>query len=430
ASLALVLAIDKSGSMAGDKLERAKEAALATAALLPEDAYLGVIGFDVEASRIVRLSRARPDPSAISRLAAGGGTALFPALDAAYTDLAGVRAQRKHVVVLTDGQTQEEALAELVRAMHADGITVSAVGLGADVQRGLLEAVAKLAQGRAYFTRDPSQVPRLFVAEAERVARSLVVEHEIRVRQVAQAAFLRGVAIADAPPLRGFVRTVAKPHMTVLATDDGAPLLARMRYGEGWSLAWTSDLKPRWSAPWFAWPLQAQLFAQLVREHMRASETLVLEPHFVGDELQVTAEVSDERGRFVDGLTGTVEVRRDREPPREVPFEAVAPGRYVARVRGPIDAGASYALRAHLGERRGRATVVPPTSSAGSRLMTAALLTGGGRLPTPTPPLSGGRDAPPLALAPTLLWAALAGFLLDVGARRLGRSEPRRRRGA
>ncbi|HEX5656284.1 MAG TPA: VWA domain-containing protein [Polyangiales bacterium] len=407
ASLALVLAIDKSGSMAGDKLERAKEAALATAALLPEDAYLGVIGFDVEATRIVRLARAGADVSAIGKLGAGGGTALFPALDAAYGDLAAVRAQLKHVVVLTDGQTQEEALGELVRAMHADGITISTVGLGEDVQHGLLSELAKLARGRAYFTRDPSQIPRLFVEETERVARSLVVERAIGVRQVAPAAFLRGVAIGSAPPLRGFVETRARPGTTLLAAGD-APILARMRVGEGWSLAWTSDLKPRWSAPWFAWPGHAQLFAQLVREHMRRADGLTLELRPVGGQLEVSSDVVDDRGRFVNGLTGTVELDG-----ASVPFEQVAPGRYSARVA----AHAGATVRARIGDRRGSRSVPPVRAEGSGRalLETAARLTGGGPVPTVIPATD---PAPPRPLWPACLWVALGAFLLDLTHRR------------
>ncbi|MET0287484.1 MAG: VWA domain-containing protein [Polyangiales bacterium] len=393
ASLALVLAIDKSGSMAGDKLERAKEAALATAALLPDDAYLGVIGFDVEATRIVRLARARAEPSAIARLAAGGGTALFPALDAAYADLAGVRAQLKHVVVLTDGQTQEEALGELVRAMHADGITISTVGLGEDVQRGLLSELAKLARGRAYFTRDPSQIPRLFVEETERVARSLVVERAMTVTQVGAASFLRGVPIGQAPALRGFVRTGARPN-TLLLASDGAPVLARMRVGEGWSLAWTSDLKPRWSAPWFAWPAHGRLFAQLVREHMRRVDTLSPRARVVDGQLEVHCDVLDDRGRFVNGLTGSAQAEA-----RSAPFQQVAPGRYVARLEAP--AGAT--VQARLGDRRG-STSVPtarPWSGGRSLLEMAARLTGGGPVPRELPTRS---SAPPPPRWPTRIW--------------------------
>jgi Ca-activated chloride channel homolog len=447
ASLALVLAIDKSGSMAGDKLERAKEAALATAALLPADAYLGVIGFDVEATRLVRLSRARPHDTLvqeIGKLGAGGGTALFPALDAAYADLAGVRARVRHLVVLTDGQTQEEALGELVRAMHADGITISTVGLGEDVQRGLLGELAKLARGRAYFTRDPSQVPRLFVEEAERVGRSLVVERAIRARQVGQAAFMRGITIASAPALRGMVSTRARPgaHL-ILESDAGEPLLARMRVGEGWSLALTTDVKPRWSAPWFAWAAHPQLFAQLVREHMRRpdSQQLALQTQLVGDQLELLVDVIDEQGQFVNELTGTVEVGHDSEPSRSFPLQASAPGRYQARV--PAAALGSYRLRARLtspngSERRGGTNVSRafsveyshPFAPAVGLLQAAARLTGGGPLPPSMQALTDSRrDAAnngPAPLWPALIWLALATFLVDVALRRLSVAGRRR----
>lgn len=65
----------------------------------------------------------------IGRIAARGGTNIFPALDAAYQDLAVTRARIEHVILLTDGQAPEQGIPELTQAMRAEGITVSTVGL-------------------------------------------------------------------------------------------------------------------------------------------------------------------------------------------------------------------------------------------------------------------------------------------------------------
>ncbi len=460
-SLALLLAIDKSGSMAGDKLERAKEAAVATAELLGADAYLGVIGFDAEPLRVVRLSVAH-ERAAVARevgtLAAGGGTALFPALDAAYNDLAGVRARVKHVVVLTDGQTEEESLPELVQSMRADGITLSTIGLGEDVHRGLLGELARLGGGRAYFTRDPARVPRLFTSEAELVARSSTVEEYVRAERVAPAAFLRGVSIENAPFLRGYVATRARsaPAQVILASERQEPLLARMRVGLGWSLAFTSDVKPRWSADWYRWPPLSKLLAQLVREHMRRGpeELPPIAARIEGDALVADVDVLDARERFVNGLTGELEVRHEGGARQSVPLMQLAPGRYQARV--PIDQLGSYTLEARLGrpgveagasarERSGEAPYLargsvahpfpaeyrPPFGADAALLRAAGEATGGGELPTPerlfAPRAPERRVERKLERWQPLLWFVLGAFLLDVAARRL---PPLRRRRA
>jgi len=124
--------------MNGQKIELAKEAAKATAELLSADDYIAVIGFDSQPERVVRMQSARNRLRIlrdIGRLSARGGTAIFPALDMAYQDLSVTRARIKHVILLTDGQTQERGITELTQVMRAEGITVSTVGLGAGATR-------------------------------------------------------------------------------------------------------------------------------------------------------------------------------------------------------------------------------------------------------------------------------------------------------
>ena len=57
-SLALVLVIDKSGSMLGQKMELTKEAAVATVGLMSDRDSVGVIAFDGAAHEIVNLTPA------------------------------------------------------------------------------------------------------------------------------------------------------------------------------------------------------------------------------------------------------------------------------------------------------------------------------------------------------------------------------------
>ena len=478
-SLALVLAIDKSGSMAGDKLERAKEAAIATAELLAPDSYLGVIGFDAEPTRIVRLALVSPRTVArsVGLLVGGGGTALFPALDAAYADLAGVRARKKHVVVLTDGQTQEESLDALADSMRADGITISTIGLGEDVNRGLLLQLAARAGGRSYFTRDPARIPRLFAEEAELLARSSVVEARQRVLRALPADFLKGIAIEGAPALGGYVATRPRPAPAelILQSERGEPILARMRVGLGWSLALTTDVSARWSADWYRWRQLSTLFAQLVREHQRADPgaSLPIETRLEGDTLVAAIDVLDERARFVNDLTGQLSAENDRGLTRTAELSVRAPGRYEARV--PLAELGSYTLRARL-ERapddaadggRGRpgargpslgpagaeaasgpgeprvvlaagsaslpfpAEYRPPFAPDTTRLARAAERTGGGALPAPEALLAaGGRLAEQRRERwQPLVWTMLALFLMDLVARRARLPTARARQG-
>ena len=65
--------------------------------------------------------------------------------------------------------------------------------------------------------------------------------------------------------LGGYLVTSPKDLAEVMLVSDAAdPLLARWQYGLGRAVAWTSDLRGRWSDAWLNWPGTAQLFNGLV----------------------------------------------------------------------------------------------------------------------------------------------------------------------
>lgn len=356
-SLALGLVIDKSGSMQGVKMELAKEAASATAEMLGPEDYIEVVGFDSQPTRIVRMQSARNRLQIlrdIGRLTPRGGTAIFPALDMAYQDLVVTRARIKHVILLTDGQTQESGIPEIVQAMYAEGITVSFVGLGSDTNRALLSHLASLGGGRAYFTSDPHNIPRIFMRETSHVARSNVVEEYFQPSVADPADFLRGIDLQRAPFLHGYVATRAKPTpaQVTLVSDLGEPILARWRVGLGWSLAWTSDVKNRWSVEWLRWPGYSRFWVQLVREHMRQRrrQTLDMTAEVRGGEARVVVDAIGQGDELLNGLTSTVHVEGPMgggdaaRVSADHELRQTAPGRYEARF--PLEQYGSFVLTA------------------------------------------------------------------------------------
>jgi len=440
-SLALALVIDSSGSMSGQKMELAKEAAKATAELLATEDSLVVIGFSGRPERIVRMQSARNRQKIarnIGRLNARGGTAIFPALDLAYQDLIVTRAKVKHVILLTDGQTQEVGIQPLVQQMVAEGITVSTVGLGGDVNRTLLQTAANLGGGRAHFTSDPHNVPRIFMRETTTVGRSNMVEEYFQPHVVDRADFLSGIPIGSAPMLRGYVATEAKPRpvQVVLQSDLGEPVLARWHVGLGWALAWTTDLEARWAADWLRWAAFPRFMGQLVREHMRADSSteypMAVERR--GDDLHVSVDALDSADRFINDLhsTLTVESSGDGQSTHsEYPMRQIAPGRYGVRVPlrafGPLELRVDHRRDGVL-QARSRGQYVHPypreyavEAAGGEPLAAAAAITGGKSSPSLDEAFSAGseRITAHEELWPKLLWLALVVFFLDLLLRRV-----------
>jgi uncharacterized membrane protein/uncharacterized protein YegL len=443
-SLALALVIDRSGSMAGDKIELAKEAARATADLLSADDSLGVIGFDSVPERIVRMQSAGNRVAIqrdIGRLAARGGTAIFPALDMALSDLSVTRARLRHVILLTDGQTQEPGIDDLVSLMRGEGITISTVGIGSDVNRALLEEVADAGGGRAYFTSDAHNIPRIFTHETTTAMQNGAVEDYVAAHLVTPAAFLRTVPLDAAPLLRGYVATQmrAAPAEQILRSDLGEPLLARMHVGLGWTLAWTSDVTNRWAVDWVRWSGFSPFFGGLVREHMRErhAEELPIEASMRGDVARVVIDALDEGDAFVNDLDSIAHLVGPMSAPVaerttiDVPLAQVAPGRYEGETRLPRFG--AYAIAAE--HRRDGAVVAQSTGSVvypfapeyaalepNGDLLTALDMATGGRSYGAASDVFDTRDEHLLGredVRPPFFLAALALFVVDLLLRRV-----------
>jgi Ca-activated chloride channel family protein len=350
-NIALVLVVDRSGSMQGPKLEAAKESARVTVEVLSPRDLVSVVVFDNDPMTLVRLQKAANRSrisSDISRLQSGGGTNIFPALREAYEILQGANAKVKHVILLSDGEAPYDGIADLVSEMRDSRITVSAVGIGT-ADRNLLNMIADGGGGRLYMTDDLGALPRIFMKETTEAQKSALVEDAITVHVAKRVELIEGTGIESAPPLRGYVSTKPKPTSeVVLISDRGEPILARWRLGIGSSVAWTSDVKNRWSVDWIRWGGYPKFWAQLVRTTMRRKvhESYDLYAKVEDGRAQVMVDAIDVNDKFVNELDTTLEIidPRDSKVKQTIPMVQNAAGRYVADFA--IDRYGSYMLKA------------------------------------------------------------------------------------
>lgn len=352
-SVAMTLVIDRSGSMTGLPLEMAKAACKATVETLEGDDFIEVVAFDSSPVRYVNMGAARYRSrieNDLARIQPGGGTEITEALKMAYQDMSVVQARRKHVILLTDGRADSQGLRELVQGMLSESITVTTVGLGDGADADLLRSLADAGGGRYHHVPDPNSLPRIFTRETELVSRQAAVEEWFPVTQTSPADFLGGIALGSAPFLHGYVATEMKesPAQQILASDKGEPILARMRVGLGWTLAWTSDVKNQWASDWLRWSGFSKFWGQLVREHMRKKHRRELPMRAEVSEGQVRATVDaftlDER--FDNGLVSHMSITGPlpKTTRRDVPVRQVAPGRYEADF--PLDDYGSFLIEA------------------------------------------------------------------------------------
>lgn len=352
-NLALMLVIDRSGSMAGPKIELAKQAAIETLEVLQPDDYLGIIGFDSRPDMILPMTRAiytMRITAAVSKLGSGGGTNIFAALDYAYNSLTKVEAKIKHIILLTDGQSSPAGITELASQAALDRITISTVAVGLGSDQTLLRQVAEVANGRFYFTNSGQNIPQLFLKETSEVTRKALVEDPFTPRvnpRFSGLQMFRGLNMNPVPMLVGYVATRAKPRAEVIMTSHlGEPILARWRLGLGKVVVWTSDVKNRWSHYWLQWPGYAKFWRQLVRDTLRSetedpSYRMVAE--ISGANLTVGVDAIDENDRFIDGVESEVIVTDPDGEEHVLALEQVAAGRYEGRL--PLTSYGPYTVR-------------------------------------------------------------------------------------
>ena len=273
----VVLIIDKSSSMEGKKMDLARLAAIGVIENLRPIDQVGVLIFDNSFQWAVPVRRAE-DRSLIKRLISGitpdGGTQIAPALTEAYRKILYQNAVYKHIVLLTDGISEEGDSLSLSREAANNRITISTVGLGQDVNRAYLEKIANLAKGKSYFLNEPSGLEQILLKDVMEYTGSTAVEKPVQAVVMKPAEVLDGVGIDSAPPLRGYVRYTAKPTAdTILNAADRDPLLVRWQYGLGRAAVFTSDAKSRWAASWLAWKGFDRLWANVARDLLPHAQT-------------------------------------------------------------------------------------------------------------------------------------------------------------
>jgi uncharacterized membrane protein len=337
-SLGMVLVIDRSGSMDGDKLEMAKAAARSAVELLGNRDHVAVLAFEDQTYVISEMQSASSKgkiSDEISRITSGGGTNMYPAMQMAFELLNSTSARLKHVIMLTDGISNAGDFEGLARQMVSAKMTVSTVAIGGNGQTDthLLETVARIGKGRYYLAEDPAQVPRIFAKETMTASKSAIDEQPF-VPQVLRASHaLAKIDMESAPFLLGYVVTRPKPTSEViLVTENGDPLLAWWRYGLGMTAAFTSDAKSRWAAEWLTWPGYGKFWTQVVRQTMRKSETRGLQMAVVrdGKRAKITVDAVDEGGRFLNDSTVELTVIDPQLKRQQTQMPQSAPGRYAA----------------------------------------------------------------------------------------------------
>jgi Ca-activated chloride channel homolog len=172
AQVNVALVIDKSGSMQGAKIQKAKEAALMAVDRLRSDDIVSVIAYDSTVTVLVPATKVSDRATirrGINSLRAGGSTALFAGVSRGANEVRKFleKNQVNRVLLLSDGLANvgpdsPGALGELGASLGKEGMTVTTVGLGNNYNEDLMTQLAGRSDGNHAFAEGTTDLARIF----------------------------------------------------------------------------------------------------------------------------------------------------------------------------------------------------------------------------------------------------------------------------
>lgn len=172
----LALVIDRSTSMSGDRIEKAREAAILAVNMLDADDTLSLVAYDSNVEIVIPATKVKNKDALIKKINdhihPRGMTALFAGVSKGINQV-DKNLSREHVnriILLSDGQanvgpTSISELSELARVAAKKGIAITTIGLGEGYNEDLMTAIAGYSDGNHTFVANSADLEKAFSKE-------------------------------------------------------------------------------------------------------------------------------------------------------------------------------------------------------------------------------------------------------------------------
>ncbi len=189
----LALVIDRSTSMSGDRIEKAREAAILAVNMLNATDTLSVVAYDNRAEVIIPATKVSNKPALIASIQQHihpqGMTALFAGVSKGIgqVDKHLNQEQVNRIILLSDGQantgpTSISELADLARIAAKKGIAITTIGLGDDYNEDLMTTIAGYSDGNHAFVANSADLESAFTKEFQDVMSVVAQDVIVRIK--------------------------------------------------------------------------------------------------------------------------------------------------------------------------------------------------------------------------------------------------------
>lgn len=349
-SVALAIVMDRSGSMAvnvdakNTKMDLANSGAANAIDLLGVMDQVTVFAVDSEPTKTIPLTSVGNKKNILGARvrkieSGGGGIYVYTGLKAAWEELQKSQAGTRHVILFSDAADSEEpgSYKQLIKEMTDGGCTISVIGLGtkADPDAAFIEDVAKLGNGRIFFSDRPMDIPKIFAQETVTIARSAFIKDPVPTKATGRWAEISPKALTWLPEVDGYNLSYARPDATVslISADEYlGPLVAHARRGLGRTAAVSFPLGGDYSERIRQWPGYGD-FLQTMGRFLMGEATppgIAIRHNIEGTRLTIDLLYdTEEWGQKLTAVPPKVRLQDDSgKPPYELPWRRISPGHF------------------------------------------------------------------------------------------------------